>query len=229
MSQDVVKTMKNYSNTQSKLQHSLMCGVWAMASATVCCDSWAAAGSVQGYVMQVQMTPAVCALDHTSRKQRKCLEGYSLTITGLIPETNQSNCSTHSSAKLSPLQDKVVAQVMPDQNARNRLWATVGGCTGGTASQYFRGIINKAEKLKIPVELTGVDNRMMQLSHLKSQFFKLNPQLLHEAIRFNCQSHQNQTYLTEMQICYKSSGQYKACSAQVISTCPTSFYIKGSY
>lgn len=77
--------------------------------------------NVQGYVMHVQMTPAVCALDPSKQKQRKCLEGYSLTITGLMPETTRTDCSTQSSATLSPLQAKVVARVMPDNNARVQL------------------------------------------------------------------------------------------------------------
>ncbi len=42
--------------------------------------------NLQGYVMHVQMTPAACALDPSKQKQRKCLEGYSLTITGLMPK-----------------------------------------------------------------------------------------------------------------------------------------------
>ncbi|PAL85559.1 ribonuclease I, partial [Acinetobacter baumannii] len=54
--------------------------------------------NVQGYVMHVQMTPAVCALDPSNQKQRRCLEGYSLTITGLMPEATSAHCSTQSSA-----------------------------------------------------------------------------------------------------------------------------------
>ena len=65
-----------------------------------------------------------------------------------MPETNQSNCSTDSSATLSPLQAKVVARVMPDNNARVQLWKSVGGCVPMNASQYFRTVINFAERLK---------------------------------------------------------------------------------
>ena len=106
-----------------------------------------AAPTVQGYVMQVQMTPAVCAIDSSKKKQRKCLEGYSLTITGLLPEVAASDCSTNTSAALPPLQAKVVARVMPEENARTQLWRGVGGCVPGNASQYFRTIINFADRL----------------------------------------------------------------------------------
>ncbi|MGE8561117.1 MAG: ribonuclease I, partial [Acinetobacter sp.] len=80
------------------------------------------AAPVQGYMMVVQMTPAVCMLDTQKSKKRKCLEGYSLNISGLFPETSETECRTASSAVLSPLQAKVVARVMPDENARVQLW-----------------------------------------------------------------------------------------------------------
>lgn len=196
------------------------------------CVSFSAQANIglQGYVMHVQMTPAACALDKSKNKQRKCLEGYSLTITGLIPETTQRDCSTQSSAKLSPIQAKVVARVMPDENARAILWRNIGACTPMNASQYYRDIINKAQNLKIPTDLTGVDNKVVQQSTLKSQFYRLNPKLQRESIQFNCHVAANKTvYLTNIQVCYKTNGQYKQCSNQIQSNCPSSFMIKGSY
>ena len=206
---------------------------WALILISVGClsthQAYAAPSGLQGYVMHVQMTPAVCSIDSSKKKQRKCLEGYSLTITGLLPETTQSNCVTTTSGKLSPLQNKVVARVMPDENARLRLWYDIGGCTGLSASQYFRDIINMADKLKIPAELTGVDNKWVQLSSLRSQFYKLNPNLQKDSLRFTCQTTGKTTLLTGIQICYKVNRQYKQCSNQVHSNCPNSFLIKGSY
>ncbi len=192
-------------------------------------SSFASPVGLKGYVMQVQMTPAVCAIDSTKKKQRKCLEGYSLTITGLMPEISARDCSTRSSAKLSPLQAQVVARVMPDESARHALWSSIGGCTPLTASQYFRDIINKAENLKIPADLRGMENKNIQLNSLKTQFFKLNPRMSREAIRFNCQSHQNSSVLTGIQICYTAQGQYKQCSSQILNTCPSSIIIRGAY
>lgn len=184
---------------------------------------------LKGYVMQIQMTPAICAINSSIRKQRKCLEGYSLNITGLIPEISPRDCRTSSSAKLSPLQAKVVASVMPDESARNALWASVGGCSPLTASQYFRDIISKAEQLKIPADLSGMGNKEMSLTSLKSQIYKLNPRLPKEAIRFNCEIFRGDAVLTGIQICYNARGQYKKCSSQILNTCPTAITIKGAY
>lgn len=213
----------------ANLKHGIVLTLFSTGCAVSIVPVFAAPIGLKGYVMQVQMTPAVCSLDTSKKKYRKCLEGYSLTITGLMPESTLSNCTTNTSGSLSPLQDKVVARVMPDESARNRLWSSIGGCTGLTASQYFRDIINKAGKLKIPTDLTGVENKQVQLADVKSQFVKLNPSMPKESIRFSCQNSGKTTLLTGFQVCYKVDGQYKQCSNQVVSNCPNSFFIKGSY
>lgn len=184
---------------------------------------------VIGYVMDVQMVPAVCAYDPLKNKKRKCLEGYSLNITGLYPETNGRDCSTQSSAKLSPLQAKVVARIMPDENARVALWQNIGGCVPMNASQYFRTIINHADKLKIPEELTSQDTRVMQANVLRNKMLKMNSGLLSQSIEFNCMQTRAGSMLTEIKICYKNNGQYKSCPANVVSNCPANFTIKGSF
>ncbi|MFH7767629.1 ribonuclease I [Acinetobacter sp. BSP-28] len=187
------------------------------------------AAPVQGYVMVVQMTPAVCMFDAQKSKQRKCLEGYSLNISGLYPETSESECKTASSATLSPLQAKVVARIMPDENARVQLWRAIGGCVPMNSSQYFRTIINYAERLKIPTELTSPETRAMHQTNLRLQFLRLNSSLPANAIRFSCATSQGNAILTEVKLCYKNNGQYKRCSVEVENTCPNLFTIKGSY
>ena len=187
------------------------------------------AAPVQGYVMVVQMTPAVCMLDNQKSKKRKCLEGYALNISGLLPETSEPECKTAASAALSPLQAKVVARVMPDEGARVQLWQAIGGCVPMNASQYFRTVINYAERLKIPTELTSPENRTMHVTNLRLQFLRLNPAMPVSAIKFNCASVNGTPILTEVKLCYKPNGQYKQCSTIVETNCPNSFTIKGSY
>ncbi|WP_171497275.1 ribonuclease T2 family protein [Acinetobacter junii] len=185
---------------------------------------------IAGYVMHVQMTPAVCSFDSSRQKQRKCLEGYSLTISSLLPEVPVGrDCQTKSSAKLSPLQAKVVARVMPDENARVQLWQNVGGCVPMNASQYFRTIINFAERLKIPADLTSPNTIEVQKENLRQQFTKLNPSLPPNGIRFTCQTSKFDSILTEIRVCYQKNGQYKQCSSHVVTGCPSEFTIKGSY
>ena len=182
-----------------------------------------------GYVLEIQMTPAVCLLDTSHVKKRKCLEGYTLNIQGLYPETSRKDCMTDSSATLPPLQAKVVARVMPDEAARRQLWSAVGACTGSTASQYFRTIINYADRLNIPSVMTGQETHQIHTLALQTMFVRLNNGLTSNAIRFQCAKYRNTSYLTALNVCYSSNGKYKSCSSKVVSNCPSTFTIKGSY
>lgn len=136
---------------------------------------------------------------------------------------------TNSSASLTPLQAKVVARVMPEENARIQLWRSVGGCVPMNASQYFRTVINLADRLKIPADLTSSENKNVQHNALKTQFVRLNPGMNNDSIRFTCQSSSSNPVLTEVQVCYRVNGQYKQCSNHIVSNCPNTFSIKGTY
>nr|WP_324625417.1 ribonuclease I [Acinetobacter sp. MD2(2019)] len=183
----------------------------------------------RGYVLQVQMTPAVCALDGTRKKQRKCLEGYSLTVDGLVPEMIRTGCETNTSATLAPLQAKVVARIIPDEIARIQLWRSVGGCMPMNATQYFRTITNYAQELKIPVVLTDPNSHSVAKAGLIKQFVQLNSRLPADGIVLFCQNSKDITLLTHLNVCYKSDGQYKSCSSKIVSTCPSHFTIRGIY
>lgn len=202
-----------------------------VGGASVCFSNTAiAAPAVQGYMMQIQLTPATCAIDSSKQRQRKCLEGYSLTIDGLWPETvGTNNCSTVSSGRLAPLQAKVVARVMPDETARLQLWRHIGGCVPMNASQYFRMVINLAEKLKVPNEMVGESSLKVQHNALRAQFLRLNPSLPATGLKLNCQLSRGISILTEIQVCYSNKGKYKACNAHLVANCPANFVIKGSY
>jgi ribonuclease T2 len=182
-----------------------------------------------GDILHVQMTPAICALDPNRKKQRKCLEGYALTVAGLVPETMRAGCETNSSAILPPLQAKVVARIIPDEASRIQLWRSVGGCMSMSAVQYFRTIINYAQRLKIPAVLTDASSHTIQRPTLLAQFLKLNSGLPADGIEFHCQSNHGTTVLTHVSICYNSNGTYKACANHEISNCPKSFTIQGTY
>ena len=217
---------RSFLNNRNLIQSLILVGVGSFVTSF---QAVASPKGLQGYVMHIQMTPAICSIDKSKIKQRKCLEGYSLTITGLLPEVAASDCSTNTSAALPPLQAKVVARVMPEENARTQLWRGVGGCVPGNASQYFRTIINFADRLKIPTDLTGSENKQVQHTVLRAQFIRLNPGLSVNGIRFNCQNLRSTPVLTEVQVCYKVNGQFKQCSSHVVSNCPSSFAIQGAY
>ncbi|GAB3052710.1 hypothetical protein GCM10027155_19000 [Acinetobacter apis] len=199
----------------------------------VCClsvNTQAAKTPPLGYILHIQMTPAVCALDATQQKQRKCLEGYSLTIGSLVPENMDSECATTTSPTLPPLQAKVVANVIPDEPYRTQLWRTVGGCMQMNASQYFRTIINYAQNLKIPAVLTDSTSHSISKQSLENQFLSLNHGLPERGIHMTCQKEGRSTFLTHISVCYKTNGQFKNCPESVLaSSCPNNFNVQGTY
>lgn len=189
----------------------------------------AQATPIKGYVMDVEMVPAVCALDRKKNKNRKCVEGYSLNIEGLYPDPQQSNCVTQSSATLLPLQAKVISRVMPDAAARKKLWHDYGGCMPMQATQYFRTIINYADRLNVPLELSAADSKTSTVNALKMQFLKLNKTMSSDAVHFSCRVLGREHVLTGIKICYSTKGHYQRCPKTVISNCPNRFLIKGSF
>src|SRR5690606_8805105 len=175
--------------------------VWAGSFAlVVLASSPAAFAAPTDYVMDVQMVPALCSLYPEYAKKRKCLEGYSLNISGLYPQTTSQHCTTNSSAKLSPLQSKVVARIMPDDNTRTILWRNIGGCVPMNASQYFRTIINYADRLKVPAELTEQENITISVEVLRAKFVRINAQLTAIGLRLNCQLTQASSMITTIKI-----------------------------
>lgn len=181
------------------------------------------------YQLKIELSPAVCLLDTSQQKRRKCLEGYSFTIVGLFPETTQ-NCVTATSAKLSPLQAQAISRVMPNEFVRQQVWTQVGGCESGDASQYFRKITNFAQNLNIPSEIRPAQTYVASRQYLRTKFLQLNPALPQEGLQFSCQKRGQKHYLTQIQVCYDTNGRYKSCNIpQTKNTCPSNVIIQGSY
>ena len=182
-----------------------------------------------GYVMHIQMVPAICMKDPQKSKRRKCLEGYSLNVVGLYPETKRRNCRTETSAVLAPLQSKVVARVMPDESARVDLWHSIGGCVDMSASKYFRTITNYADRLKVPTELLAQQTHTVASSSIRQNFVRLNQGLPLQSVHLECEHYKAKPYLTGLKVCYDANGRYRACGSEIQSNCPTRVTIQGSY
>lgn len=201
----------------------MVTSLWGLGSLST------AHASEHGYLMDIQMVPAICALDPLKSRKRKCLEGYSLNIAGLYPIKIDKDCRTSSSATLAPLQARVVSRVMPDQTARVQLWQAYGGCFNMNASQYFRLIINLAGRLNVPLELSAAETKLTQHQALRTQFLRLNKTLTPQAFYFSCHRLGSQSFLSGVKMCYSKNGSYQSCAKQLQTNCPQNFLIKGSF
>jgi ribonuclease T2 len=187
----------------------------------------------QRFTLVIHMSPAMCALDESKRNLRQCQEGFSLTIASLQPEIpahSNEDCNVNSTPSLNPLQSRVVERVMPDEQLRREDWQRHGGCTGMSASTYFRTIANYAGRLRVPPEFNSAGEVSMQRAGLIRQLQSLNAGLPADGIQLRCVQNPrlNAAVLTEMRVCYNPRGQYVSCPSTVRSNCPTNFVVQGA-
>lgn len=186
-----------------------------------------AANAVQSgqRVLMIEMTPALCNLQPSRARMRQCLEGYSLTVSGLDMGYGE-RCGRGSEPRLTPLQLKVVNRIMPDTTVRSQAWQHHGACSPLSASSYFRQITNYAGALKLPSELNTGNSYTVSKSRFIGQMLRLNNGMSSTGIDLICQAgRRRQSILTDIHVCY-DGGQFGKCN-EVINSCGSNFIISG--
>lgn len=210
-----------------KLSH-LLC-------ATVCCmgvfstdSAWSAP---TGFVLDVELSSATCRLNTHLKKSRQCLDGYAMSVVGLLPEgVKHKSCETAHLFNLTPIQRRLLMRIMPDEHAQMRLWKSIGGCVEMNAPQYFRTMLQLADRLNMPAELSSNQTIHVHRDRLQQRFLQLNRDMPMQAIHLSCHAARGQAVLTQIQVCYKQNGQYQACDVEKArSSCPSQFQILGTY
>lgn len=176
-------------------------------------------------VLMIEMTPALCSIQPTRARMRQCLEGYSLTVSGLDMGYGE-RCGRGSEPSLTPLQLKVVNRVMPDNTVRSQAWQRYGVCSPLSASSYFRQITNYAGALKLPAELNSGNSYTVSKSRFISQMTRLNSGMSPASINLICQAgSRRQQTLTDIHVCYDGN-DFGTCSG-VVDNCGSKFVISG--
>lgn len=176
-------------------------------------------------VLMIEMTPALCSLQPTRARMRQCLEGYSLTVSGLDMGYGE-RCGRGSEPRLTPLQLKVVNRIMPDTTVRSQVWQRYGACSPFSASTYFRQITNYAGALKLPNELNTGNSYTVSKSRFISQMTRLNSGMSTNSIDLVCQAgSRSQSILTDIHVCYDGS-DFGRCH-NVVDSCGSRFIISG--
>lgn len=176
-------------------------------------------------VLMVEMTPALCSMQPTRARMRQCLEGYSLTVSGLDMGYGE-RCGRGSEPRLTPLQLKVVNRIMPDTTVRSQTWQRYGACSPLSASSYFRQITNYAGELKLPKELNTGNSYTVSKSRFISQMTRLNSGMSSNSVDLICQEgSRRQSILTDIHVCYEGSS-FGTCH-NVVDNCGSQFIISG--
>lgn len=165
----------------------------------------ASAATTGQRVLMIEMTPALCSLQPSRARMRQCLEGYSLTVSGLDLGYGD-RCGRASEPRLTPLQLKVVNRIMPDTTVRSQAWQRYGACSPLSASSYFRQITNYSGQLKLPSELNTGNSYTVSKSRFIDQMARLNNGMTASSIDLICQKgNRRQAVLTDVHVCYESN------------------------
>jgi ribonuclease T2 len=176
-------------------------------------------------VLMIEMTPALCNMQPTRARMRQCLEGYSLTVSGLDMGYGE-RCGRGSEPRLTPLQLKVVNRIMPDTTVRSQTWQRYGACSPLSASSYFRQITNYAGGLKLPNELNTGNSYTVSKSRFISQMTRLNSGMSSNSVDLICQKgSRRQSILTDIHICYEGN-DFGSCH-DIVDSCGSKFIISG--
>lgn len=193
----------------------------------VCADE--ATESPHYYTLAISLAPAFCQLHPELHEMRQCREGFAVIVHGLWPERidgrKAENCSSDQPA-LSPVQERVLEKLMPDDPLRVHEWRKHGSCTGMSAQEYFRAIMAYANRLRLPEELNkeGRD-QTLDRNDLVTQIIRLNTGLPAKGVYLRCQG-QDAALLTEVRVCYKPNGQFTECINTFKPNCPTNVTIR---
>ena len=192
---------------------------------TMAMSAQAANASKSGHrVLMIEMTPALCNLQPTRSRMRQCLEGYSLTVSGLDMGYGE-RCGRGSEPRITPLQLKVVNRIMPDTTVRTQAWQRYGACSPLSSSNYFRQITNYAGALKLPNELNTGNSYTVLKSRFIGQMTSLNSGMTPASIDLICQPGTRQMILTDVHVCYEGS-EFGNCR-NVVDNCGSKFVISG--
>ena len=176
-------------------------------------------------ILMIEMAPALCSIYPSRSKMRQCLEGYSLTVSGLDLGYGD-RCGRGGSADLTPLQLRVVNKVMPDATVRDQAWRRYGACSPLRSSFYFRQIVTHASELKLPRELNTGNSYTVSKSRFLRQLIRLNSGMTSSGVDLICQdAGRRQSILTEIHVCYQGNN-FGSCPA-VVNNCGSNFIILG--
>ena len=175
------------------------------------------------HTLVLEMTPAMCLFYPSRTQMRQCQEGYRVTVETL---DLGYDCVSSTTPELSPVQEKVVHRIMPDDTFIRQAWRRYGVCSPYSASDYFRLVTRYTSELKLPAELTQSGQYRVDKSTFTKKFKNLNPNIGINKIYFSCQQAQQQSILTKIEICYANNNR-KNCQ-NLPDTCEEQMTIWGN-
>lgn len=195
----------------------------AVSGSALAATNTKSANQNRNHALVLEMTPAMCLFYPSRTQMRQCQEGYRITVETL---DLGYDCVSSTTPVLSPVQEKVVRRIMPDDTFIRQAWRRYGVCSPYSASEYFRLVTRYTSELKLPTELTQVGQYRVDKNAFSDKFKRLNPGIGINQIYFSCQQVQQQSILTKIEICYANS--HRNNCPKIPDTCEDQMTIWGN-
>lgn len=201
----------------------LSCGSAAVSMSAVAATETRLSNQNRNHRLVLEMTPAMCLFYPSRTQMRQCQEGYRVTVETL---DLGYDCVSSTTPVLSPVQEKVVHRIMPDDTFIRQAWRRYGVCSPYSASEYFRLVTRYTSELRLPTELTQSGQYRVDKNAFSQKFRRLNPSIGINRIYFSCQQAQQQSILTKIEICYANNNRNNC--PQIADTCQDQMTIWGN-
>ncbi len=169
------------------------------------------------YVLSLSWSPDYCATNGSNDTQQ-CSLGKKLAFVlhGLWPQYEKgypSNCSTQ---KLPEELKQRFAGLYPSEKLFDHEWEKHGTCSGLEPEAYLAF----SQQVKSSVIVPGAYRSpakpfQSSVQQLKDAFLANNPAMSADGLAVQCSS--SGRYLSELRVCFTTSGAPRACSAEVLN------------
>jgi ribonuclease T2 len=165
------------------------------------------------YVLSLSWSPTFCDSEAAGRNREQCGSGKSFgwVVHGLWPQNERGwpeNCPTAEGSRVPERIGQTVMDIMPSMGLIGHQWRKHGSCSGLGMSDYFKLVRQAHDTIRIPAELTDVQNESRSSPQaVEAAFIRSNPGLSRSAVAVTC----DRERVDEVRICLDKSLGFRPC------------------
>jgi ribonuclease T2 len=174
------------------------------------------AGEFDFYILTLSWLPTYCATADDPDASQCRLADRGFSVHGLWPQYERGYPEFCPSSKPRWLADETVAMirhVMPSAGLARYQWRKHGTCSGLDEADYFALLVDAAESIAIPADLSG--GQQFGPAEIEAAFAAANPGLARNGMSVQCRNGR----FTEIRICLTKDLAFRACDEVDADTC----------
>ena len=166
------------------------------------------------YVLSLSWSPTFCASPKGDRNPAQCgrEREYGFIVHGLWPQYERGYpeyCRSREPARVPRSTGDIVFDIMPSMGLIGHQWRKHGSCTGLTQRAYFEATRRAFERVRIPADLAGGDERLtLPAAEIERKFVEANPGMSPRGIAASCEGRR----LEDIRICMTKDFRFRDCA-----------------